>query len=267
MAKKDFAIRKRQMLKKAHQTMLIVVAVASVFVGAAMVLNWFLVKRVFFNQRVISAQNETISNLAKNNKTIVELDKQVRVLKTNKLLADKKAYPSQTPLQVILDALPDRANTPALGESLRRSILNVPNIVIDQMSLTKTEDETGSEFVGQGGASYNEEYDDIKEPPIYFRVKITGTAMGLNQVLKNIENSIRPIFVDKIKFESSNKTVDNKGNAIPAEEHKHWLTITARSFYSYGIKAEMKEKTIKEGDNKKAVKKKTGVKGAKNEKK
>lgn len=266
MAKKDFAIRKRQMLKKAHQTMLIVVAVASIFVGTALVLNWFLVKRIIFNQRVISAQNETVSNLSKNNKLIAGLDNQVRVLETNKLLADKKAYSNQATLQVILDALPDRANTPALGESLRRSILNVPNISIDQMSLTKTEDETGSEFAGQGAASYNEEYDDIKEPPIYFRIKITGTAMGLNQVLKNVENSIRPIFVDKIKFESSNKTVDEKGRSIPPEERRHWLTISARSFYSYGIKAEMKEKTIRDGDNKKTTKK-TTTRGKKNEKK
>lgn len=267
MTKKDFAIRKRQMLKKAHQTMLTVVAVASIFVGISLVLNWFLVKRVFFNQRVISAQNETISNLDKNNKAIADLDKQVRVLETNKLLTDKKVYPDQTALQVVLDALPDRANTPALGESLRRSILNVPDILIDQMSLVKTDDETGSEFAGQGGASYNEEYEDIKSPTIYFRVKISGTAMGLNQVLRNVENSIRPIFVDKVKFESTNRTIDDRGKPIPPEERRHWMTISARSFYSYSTKAEMKEKTIKEGDNKKSAKNNSKTKGKTNEKK
>ncbi len=246
MAAKDFAVRKRQMLNNAHKTMFIIVALTSTFVGMCLVLNWFLIKKMIFNQKVIATQNTTIDTLGKNYNSIKKIDEGVNVLKTSELLNSKKVYKEQSALQVILDALPDRANTLALGESLRRSILNVPDIEIEQMSIVKTDDETGNEFIGQSTTAYNEEYEDVTEPSIYFRLKITGTAMGLNQVLKNAENSIRPIFIDKIEFQSSTKEVDDRGRAIPVEARRHWMAISARSFYSYGIKPEMVQKVIKE---------------------
>lgn len=246
MAKKDFSVRKRQMITKSQRAMFMIVAGASIFGGICLVSSYYLVKNLFFNQKVIAAQNKTIGNLAKNYKSIQDIDNQVKVLTTNELLINKKAHTDQAPLQVILDALPDRANTPALGESIRSTILNVPGIEIEQLSLSRTEDETSDAFSGQSSISYNEEYSDIAEPSIYFRIKVSGTAMGLNQVLKNIENSIRPIFVDKLEFQAGS-TEDQAGRALTEDEQRHWLTLSARSFYSPAVKPEMKTETIREG--------------------
>lgn len=244
MAKKDFAIRKRQMIAKAHRTMFAIVAMSAAFAGICLVLSWFLTRKMIFNQRIISKQNQAIQGLEKNFKNIKLIDEKVKVLKTNEDLLSVKSYQDEAALQVILDALPDRANTPALGESLRRSILNVPDVEIEQLSLSKTEDETGSEFSGQSSIAYNKEYDDIKSgTPLYFRVKVAGTTLGLNQVLKNIEKSIRPFFVDRVEMQSSAKDTDDRGRKIPEEQQRHWLTLSARSFYSPGVTPEIKTKT------------------------
>lgn len=244
MAKKEFLNNKKKMISKARQASMGMVAVASIIIGACVVMSWFLIQKMFFHQEVIGEQNKTIKTLELNYQNIQKISQQVASLQTDELLLKKKVYDTETAWQVILDALPDRANSPALGESLVRSILNVPGVEVDQLSLSKTEDEVGGEFEGQGSTSYNQEYNDVKEPAIYFRIKISGTAMGLNQVLKNIENSIRPIIVDKIEFQSGGKDTDDAGRPIPVEKRRHWLTIDARSFYSYEAKLEMKEKTV-----------------------
>lgn len=244
--KKDFSVRKRQMINQSQRTMFLIVAGASIFVGICLVSSYYLVKNLLFNQKVIAAQNQTLDTLAKNYKNIQSIDNQVKVLTTNELLANKKAHESQAPLQVILDALPDRANTPALGESIRQIVLNVPGIEVEQLSISKTEDETGEAFSGQSSVSYNEEYNDIKEPSIYFRLKVSGTAQKLNQVLKNIENLIRPVFVDRMEFQAGSSE-NAQGKSVAADDQKHWLTIAARSFYSHTVNPEMKTKVIKDG--------------------
>ncbi|MDO4870619.1 MAG: hypothetical protein Q3996_00770 [Candidatus Saccharibacteria bacterium] len=246
MAQKEFSIRKKQTISKSQRTMFVTVALASAFVGTCLVGSWFLMKRLMFNHGVISEQQKAISNIGANIDSIKKLDSQVQVLKTNELLLAKKSYKDETALQVVLDALPDRANTPAFGESLRSTILNVPGAEIEQMSLTKTEDEVDSEFSGLSSVSYNEEYNDISEPAMYFRINISGTATVLNKVLQNIEHSIRPILVDKVEIQSNNRNRNERGEAIAENDRQHTMIITARTFYSYRVNPTIKTKTMKE---------------------
>lgn len=246
MAKKEFSIRKKQIISKSHRAMFAAVAIAAVFTGMCLVGSWFLTKRLIFNQGVISEQNKALNNIAKNIASLKNIDSQVQVLKTNELLLNKKSYPEETALQVILDALPDRANTPAFGESLRRVILNVDGAEIERMSITKTDDEVGDEFSGSSSVAYNEEYDDVSEPAIYFQAYISGTANVLNQVLQNIEYSIRPIIVDKLEIQSNNRETNERGEKVPEGAQQHMMIITARTFYSYRVEPSISTKTMTE---------------------
>lgn len=245
MVKRDFAIRKRQMIRSAQNSMFMIVAAASAIVGICLVSSWFLAKRLVFNQKIISEQNKTIATIEANYKHIKKIDDKVRVLKTNNLLLSKRTYDKETALQVILDALPDRANTPALGESFTRTILNVPGVHINQLSISRTEDEASSGFAGSGSVTYHKEFKDTKEPPIYFRFKLSGDGTALNQVLKNIENSIRPIFVDSFELQTSGRAQSGEEN-----NQRHLLTVTGRSFYSHEAKLEITKKVIKDKNEK-----------------
>ena len=247
MSKREFSIRKRQAISKSQHTMFLIVAAAAAFMGICLVSSWFLVSRMLFNFRVISEQNKTIANLSTNYKNIKSIEEQIRVLGTNEALLKKRIYPAETALQVVIDALPDRANTLALGESLRRNLLTGGGAEIDQLSMTKTDDETSSEFAGMSTVAYNQEYSDVKEPSIYFRAKIIGTSNALAQVLRNLENSIRPMFVDNMEIQSNSSGRDSSGRIVSEADQKHTLVLSARSFYSPSVEPTMTTKLIKEG--------------------
>lgn len=243
---KGISSDKRDIIRKANRTMFMIVAGCSVVVGACLVSAILLIRRGAFNQKIINEQNVTIQNLDANAENLKKVEQEVSVLKTNEELLSKKIYPKQTALQVVLDALPDRANSPALGESIKRSILNVPGLEIEQMVVIKTDEETSDKFAGQSISSYNEEYDDISEPSINFRFKVLGTELALNQVLRNVENSIRPIYIDKFDVQSSGREFDDNGKRITDANRKHSMTVYARSFYSKKVEPKMNNKTMKE---------------------
>lgn len=264
MSGKNTIFNKRKIIKKTHMLMMLIVFSGAMVSSLSIMVSFFLVKKMMHNQNVISKQDQTIGVLAKNYESIKKIDNSIKTLSSNQNLLNKKIYPNETALQVILDALPDRANTPALGESLKRSILNVPNIEIEQLSLTKTDDEATDEFAGQSTIAYNTEYKDLPDPSIYFRIKISGTVLGLNQVLKNLEKSIRPMMSDRIEFQSGSHDVDEKGNKLPVEQIRHWLVISARSFYGEMVQPQMTTELI--SDQKKPDKKVNNSRN-KNEKK
>ena len=124
MATKDAAIRKRTQIAKANRTMFVWVAAVSVVFGFALVGSIFLAQKIFFNEKVLTEKDKTISVLNKDNSNVSELESQVRVLDTNQALATAKAKPTDQTIQVILDALPSEANSLALGASLQNVLLN-----------------------------------------------------------------------------------------------------------------------------------------------
>lgn len=245
MTKKDFALRKRQQITKAQQVMFVAVAVSSILLGFGLVSSVFLIKKTLFNNKIITEQDKTISNLQKNLANIEQVKNQVKLLFDNELLKKHRLYDKQDNLQVILDALPDKANSVALGSSLRTKILNSPTIQLDNLSVIKTEDEIGEDFSGQVSKTYQEEYSDIKAPAIYFRFKLSGNVDAIYRVLRNVEHSIRPMFVDKIEIQGGGRSVDERGRTIPESERRQELVVSGRTFYLDKVVLKMSSKVIK----------------------
>ena len=225
----DVAIRKRNQIAKANRTMFVWIAVASALIGTAAVISVFLSQQLFYNEKVLGEQQQTISNLKHNNSIVEELQNEILVLDTNADLAKVKANDSDKALQVILDALPSEANSLALGASLQNKLLigipglqPIQTLQVNPVVGVESTDSSNTVDVGEG---------EIVENAITFNYTVAGTQDALRQVLENLERSIRTIEVTSLR-------VENQTNGALV------MTVGARAFYEPTIKLELTDKAV-----------------------
>lgn len=230
MVKKTKALKKRQQIDKAGRNMFTVVAITSFVTGFAIVAAVFIISKMLFNVRVISEKNKTYDVLLENNKNIVKLAEQVRALEIDESLVSARLDDTEQSFQVILDALPAVGNSTALGASLRDKILSVPGVIVDNLTVNPTSEESTSGEFSQEALSND---DSI---PILFNFKVIGRVGDVSQVLKNMEKSIRPIMVDVVRFEVST-----------GDDAQSSLVVQGRSFYEPMLEAKLKNKKIESG--------------------
>ncbi len=206
VAANDMALRKRQQIASSSRAMFIWVAVASVVVGFAVVIGWFLFQQILFRERVITEKDKTVTVLQNNNKAITGLIDNVRVLETNPALNAAKAQPNERALQVVLDALPADANTLALGASLQNRLFgSVANAKIESLSVQQPGDTTST---SQGSAQ-----------SIGFTAVVSSPDINaIRDVQKKLESSIRTIDVDSLKIEKSDARV-----TMTLQAHAYYL--------------------------------------------
>ena len=225
MAKKEVAIRKRQKIHKANHNIFIVVAVAAFIAGFSLVGATFLIKKIIFNQKVLSEKNNTISTLRQNNKNVPKLEEDIKVLKTNEALLSSKFKSDQDPLTVVLDSLPAQLNSTALGSSLKEKLLSVQGTEIETLMVQNTDSE----------GLIEESTTATAENKISFAFKVSSPRVNdLNLVLRNLERSIRVMHVDRLIIEQG--------------DEKNWLTIEGHTYYEPMLQASLKTKTVKAGE-------------------
>lgn len=216
VASQDMAMRKRQQIASSSKAMFIWVAAASVVVGFAVVIGWFLSQQILFREKVITEKNRTVTILQDNNKATTGLIDNVRVLETNPALNAAKAQPNERALQVVLDALPADANTLALGASLQNRLFgSVANVKIESLSVKQPGDVTGT-AVSHGAVQ-----------SIGFTAVVTSPDINaIRDVQKKLESSIRTIDIDSLKIEKSDArvTMTLQGHAYYLPERN--LTLT-----------------------------------------
>lgn len=222
MAKRDAALVKRQLIAKANRTMFLWVVGASIIVGGSVVSSVFMVNKFIFNQQVINAKNETVRVLAENNKVVGELQNNVRLLSTNSDLAAAKAFDSEETIRVVLDALPDTLNTPALGASIQR-VVDIPDVDLDSLSF---EDATAADAASGTTAT-------TSAVAIPFSMKLVAKNIdAAGKALNRLEKSIRAINVTSSKLEINSSGVT--------------LTITAEAYYQPPVTLDLPTRTIPE---------------------
>lgn len=208
---KGVALRKRQQIDSSKRTMFIAVAVAAFAVGAALVIAYFLANQIWFHTKIIAAKQDTLSTIKKNIEAVDELKDNIRVLDTNETLNSSKRDKESSALQVILDALPSKANSDALGASLQlRFAGEVGGVVVEALSVDVVDEDDTS---GESSSSS----DESDSPSIGFRMTVAGSAKGLKELLARFEKSIRVIKLDSIE--------------IQAGENRLTMVLTGRSFY------------------------------------
>ena len=190
---KDTALRKRQLIHDSSRKMFIWVAGASVVVGFAVVIAWFLMQQIWYTEKVLAAKSATVSTLRQNNKTAPKLTENVRVLETNLDLASAKATTSENAVQVVLDALPSDNNVLALGASMQQVLIGgTPNVDLISFSINPT------------GISSKAVSPNKAAKTIPFTAVVASTDPGaIKTLLKRFELSVRTIAIDNIKLEQT----------------------------------------------------------------
>lgn len=236
MAKETKAIRKQQQINKSSRNMFLSIAIASALVGFAVVASIFLINKIIFNQRVISAKNKTVQNLRSNNANLPVLKSEIAILETNEALRSSRTNPEQGAIRVVIDALPATDNPTALGASVRK-LLSVEGVRIEDLLVS-----SGDDSLDTNSESLNEEPSMVTNglSTINFQFKAVGSIDALNQVLKKLERSIRAMSIDTVDFEISTGS-DGDNQDI--------LTVTAHSFYQPMIEAKLDETIMEAGKN------------------
>lgn len=218
---KDAAIRKRQQIQHSNKVMFGWVAAASIVVGFAVVIAWFLFQQVAFNEKVLSAKSQTVTTLNHNNEAVSKLVDELKILETNSALNSVKINADEKALQVILDALPAESNALALGASIQNKLVSgVPGLTLDAIDINQdvTEDEESADAsVGN---------------TIAFSMEVSATDPNVfKELLQRFEKSIRVIDIDNLSIE--------KG------EEKMTMKITAHAYYSPAKQVQLQKKEVK----------------------
>lgn len=219
MKPNDAAIRKRTQISKANRTMFLWIAAASAVVGAVVVVSIFLAQKLFYNEKVLAAKQDTVTTLAHNNSVVKDLEDEVRVLDTNQALSSVKANDTDQAIQVILDALPSEANSLALGASLQNKLLaGIPGLSIESLQVDPV---IGVESLTDDSSTAPTDTTGGSDNSITFQFVVHGSDAALKQVLQNLERSIRTIQVTSLKIEiettGPKMTVQGKGFYEPAK--------------------------------------------------
>lgn len=226
--KSTAALRKRAQISRANRTMFLWVAACSAIAGAAVVVSYFMIQTLIYNEKVLAAKFDTVSTLNRNIEVIPDLEAEVRVLDTNEALQTSKANPDDQALQVILDALPAEANSLALGASLQDKLLaGISGLQIESLQVNPVVgvESVSSLDVIDAGTTEGSGF------AIDLRFTVIGSQDALEQVLDNLERSIRQIDLATFRIESR----------AGAQE----LTVAGRAYYEPAVSAELTEETVR----------------------
>ncbi len=213
--KADKTLRKRQQISSANRMMFIWVAAGSGVVGVALVVSIFLVQQLVFNEKVLARKNQTVSSLENSQKAVPELRNQIAVRNTDQALLDSRAKDSDKPLQVVIDALPDSANSAALGASLQNVLIPGTGIQLEALKVDPL-DATSTEGV----------------MTFLFSVSTDRGSIGeLRNLQQRLERSIRAINVKSVLVETS--------------VAKATMTVSGEAYYQSARKLELGTETIK----------------------
>jgi hypothetical protein len=233
MAEQTTALRKRQQIAKANRTMFLWVAGVSAVVGIAIVASIFLLQKAWFNEKVLAEKSNTASTLTNNNKVIEELKNQVRVLNTNEALRSAMTPSEDQPVQVVLDALPDTANSSALGSSLQEKFLNGSGLTIESLNVDPVQ---GVESSGAGNVQDASQSSTVSgDNQITFRFAVStgvNNASAFKELLQKLEHSIRAIDITSL-------TIETQGSRLI-------LSVNGRAYYEPTKTVELKDKTVRQ---------------------
>jgi len=237
MATQETALRKRQQIARANRMMFVWVAAISAIVGVAVVLSVFLSQKLLFNEKVLGIKNETASTLEKNNEAINPLKDQIRVLNTNEQLKKNMVEGESQPVQVVLDALPSEANSSAFGASLQEKFLRADGVQLDILSVDPVagvESTDANENIEDASESSDNAQTNDNQITFRFTVSAPQNQQGqrsLEDILKKLERSIRPIDITTASIEVQGKRLE--------------LKVEGMTYFEPAKTVELKTKTVK----------------------
>ena len=209
---------------KAQATMVVTVAVATFVAIFSLVSAKVLLKQRSYQARVISQQAAAETQLEKDiqsSKDLITSYKAFVGTSDNVLHGNPTGSGPQDGdnAKIILDALPSKYDFPALATSIEK-ILTARNLDIN--GITGTDDE-----VVQSGNNGSGDPQPVDMP---FEFEVTGSYASMQQLIGDLQNSIRPFDIQKLEFQGSND--------------KMKLTLNAQTYYQPEKDLSIKEQTV-----------------------
>ena len=211
-------IKKRQQIAGTRKQVFIWVALASAAVVVCLMVGLNLFQRIQYQMKVNSELAKTEKTLKSSADAIDGLIKNVDALRADSALTlPNLKSDDSTVFQVVIDALPTEDDSVDLSSSLQGKVLAGTGVSIDSLLVegtTQVEDEEDATASSDSSAFPTAE-------GISFSVKVTGGYGSIQNVLKNIERTIRPITINSIKLDGSDSSLT--------------ATIEATTYYSPSV--------------------------------
>ena len=189
-------IKKREKIQQANKMMFVWVVAASAAVAICLVLAQFLIRQMIFNQKIISVKAQTNATLVTNKQTFETIKSGIDKLISDSSLNALKVAPTDTALQVIIDALPTSDDRAALATSLQQVVLSRSGVSIDSISVT---DQSSLATAGSTGNVASA----VTPQDIVFNVVLIGNYAQISQAISDMERSIRPFYVERLQIEGT----------------------------------------------------------------
>lgn len=212
-------VRKRQQITNANKQMMIWVGSAAAVVTICAMVSFNLVQHIMYQAKVIGEKSTTEKTIKDSISAVGGLKNNVNALQTNSNLLALRADPNDTAFNVVIDALPTEDDSTALGSSLQNKILVNSGVVLSTFTPSaSTNTATATTATGSNGTAKTASLSAPAAQPIQFTFNIDGNYDAIQQALKDIERTIRPIIISSIKIQGS----DNKLKAM----------LTATTYYA-----------------------------------
>ncbi|MFZ1458674.1 MAG: hypothetical protein WAT17_02225 [Candidatus Saccharimonadales bacterium] len=215
--------KKRQQIQQANRVVFIWVTIAAAALAITVVMAQFMVKQFMFNNVVIGAEVKANSTVQKNITVYDSLKSEVAKLYSNPMLGKLKADPSDTALQVVIDAMPTEDDRVALLASLQQIIFAKSGVHVEAISFNDVAATPSAATPGTSASS--------GVIAIPFTAKVTGNYDSIKQLLVDLNHSIRPIKVTSLK-------ITGASNSMTAE-------LEAETYFAAPDTVDLKQETKK----------------------
>lgn len=199
---------KRVQIDKSNTTVVAVAAVAAALTIFSLVASKSLLDQRSFQSRVIDKKSVALKQLEEN------------VAETTSLVASYQGFVSNQEntlggnrdgegprdgdnAKIVLDALPSKYDFPALVTSIEKMLMSANNVIVT--SIGGTDEELAQ--------SENQETIDPESIPVSFSFEVQGNYDSVQEVVRNLQKSIRPISVNSVGLSGSNDALVLEVNA------------------------------------------------------
>lgn len=227
-------VKKRQEIDKTRKQLFVWVAVASAAVVVCITVGINLFHQIQYQSKVngeLGKTEKTMKNNVTNSKKVIQA---VDKLRTNEALASVNKPDGSNVFQVVLDAMPTSNDAVALSSSIQSKILEPSTgVTINSINVESTGTGDTGESTSDDASSSSSSSSDASFPTaqsINFTVSMTGSSEQIDNALKNIEKTIRPIDINSINIQGTDSKLE--------------VTLNCTTYYTESVKFKLGEKTV-----------------------
>ncbi len=203
-------VRKRQQITNANKQVMIWVASAAAIITICAMVSFNLVQHILYQSKVIGEKNKTEKTIKDSVAAVPGLKNNINALQTNSNLLALKADSADSAFNVVIDALPTEDDSTALGSSLQNKILLNSGVVLSAFTTTSSTTAQSSSTTSSSAKTASKSVSAPAAQTLLFSFTIDGNYDAIQQALKDIEKTIRPIIITSIKIQGT----DDKLKAV-----------------------------------------------------